>query len=162
MSITLELQILRLVATYKEEIKDDDEYCDEFYPLVDQIYNIGRLTLIAKPFIDWAIFLTVLVNLFINEERIISERTKVMENCYVGLLGNITLFQKFENACKNIKGVTEELMRKCHSAIVRKTINARSGLVFELFHEKYLGHYSKKGVQTELQKELQILMKQSQ
>ena len=84
-----------------------------------------------------------------------------MNNCYRIIDGNKVLYEKFKVACKDIEGVTDDVMRKCHSALVRKVINARLGLTFLLFYEKYLGHYSKKGVQTEFRKELQVLMKHS-
>ena len=47
-------------------------------------------------------------------------------------------------ACGNIKGVKENVMRKCHNSILRKTINAHTVFVFELFYDKYLGHYTEK------------------
>jgi len=62
-------------------------------------------------------------NLFMNEEKIKSERTEVQKTCYAGLDGNSTLFLEFKTA-------------------------------FVLFYEKYLGHYAKKGVQTEFIKKL--------
>ena len=155
------MKILNAVGTCEEDIKDDEEYNVNYYPLVDKIYNIGKLTLISKEFIDWAIYLIVLVRLNINEGKILAEKCKVMENCYQILDGNKTLYEKFKLACRDIEGVTDNVVRKCHSALIRKVINARSGLTFLLFYEKYLGHYSKKGVQTEFRKELQVLMKKS-
>ena len=50
-------------------------------------------------------------------------------------------------------------MRKCHSSIVIKTINARAGLVSKLFHNKNLGYCAKEIVHTEFRKMLQVLAK---
>lgn len=100
-----------MVATYEEEIKNDDDYNDEFHPLVDRIYNTGRLTLIYKTFIYWEIFFTCMINQFINEEIILSEREKVIEYCYSGLDGNEPVFLKFKLTCENINGVTEDITK---------------------------------------------------
>ena len=54
----------------------------------------------------------------------------------------------------------EDATRKCHSALVSKTNNVRSGLTFVLFYQKYFVHYAKKGVQTKFRNELQVLVKQ--
>ena len=39
------------MGTSAENVKDDVEYMESYYPVVDQIYNQGGLTLVDKNFL---------------------------------------------------------------------------------------------------------------
>ena len=68
-SLHEEITILNMMCTSEEEVKDDDEYMEKYYPGVDQIYNLGRLTLVSKNFIKWAKLIVTAINLSINEKK---------------------------------------------------------------------------------------------
>ena len=57
--------------------------------------------------------------------------------------GNTNLYKMFHTQYTKDHVVSEETSKKCHNAILLKTIHARCGLVFLIFTEQFLGHYSK-------------------
>ena len=60
------------------------------------------------------------------------------------ILGNSTLFDSFKTSFSEVPEVGDTVIVRCHRKVVLKIIKARAGTVFKLFHERYLGHYSKR------------------
>ena len=56
-NLKLELEILNITDTYDWEVKDYDEYTEEYYIVVDKIYSVGKVTSISKPFVVLCKFL---------------------------------------------------------------------------------------------------------
>ena len=74
------------------------------------------------------------------------------------ILGNETLFESFKNSFSKLPDVGDTVIARCHREVVLKIIKARAGTVFKLFHERYLGHYSKR-LTVEFRKSLQCAAK---
>ena len=46
-----ERQIIDSIVTCEDAVLKDDELMEKYYPLVDQMYNEGGLTLVVKEFV---------------------------------------------------------------------------------------------------------------
>ena len=66
------------------------------------------------------------------------------------------MVQIFLEESKNISFIEEIHLKKMHHDITKKALNAKAGSVFEIFVEKFVGHYSKKGSQVTFWSELQV------
>ena len=129
-----------------------------YYPTVDQIYNEGGLTLVSKAFIEWAKILVTTINLKINVENINRKKKTIMKEAASEILGNRSLYGKFKKAMVKLPGIGETEISRCHFNIVKKTLNARAGSVFKWYHDRLIGHYSKK-LNVEFRKVLQVKAK---
>ena len=65
-----------------------------------------------------------------------------MKEASTNILENKSLYSCFKSLI-TLPGIGEEAISRCHFNIVKKTLNARAGVVFKLFHDKFIGHYSK-------------------
>ena len=75
-------------------------------------------------------------------------------------LSNAGFYVLFKKATTLLPGIAEETLRKCHSEILNKTINARAGTIFKQFHDLFIGHYSKT-LNVEFRKYLQCASKKA-
>ena len=65
-----------------------------------------------------------------------------MKEAYTSIIENKSLYNVFEVQIQ-LPGIEERAISRCHFNIVKKTLNARAGSIFKLFHDKFIGHYSK-------------------
>ena len=153
-----EKYILNLIGTSEEKVKDDVEFMENYYPVVDKIYNRGGLTLISKNFMKWAQVLVTAINLHINETKIQQVKDDVMNNARKMILNNATIFKCFINSFEEVTHIKNDVYVRCHKGIVMKCMKARAKTVFKFFNENYLGHYSKR-LNVEFRKSLQVSAK---
>ena len=106
----------------------------------------------------WAQVLVTVINLHINETKIQQVKDEVMTNARNKILGNATIFKCFMNSFGEVTNIHKDVNVKCHKEIVMKCMRARAKTVFSLFHERYLGHYSKR-LNVEFRKTLQVSAK---
>ena len=130
------------MSTCGDDIDMDSEYMSMYYPNVDRIYNQGRLTLVSENFMKWAKSLVTEVNLQINEHKILHRKQTIMKEASRSILGNKSLYSSFKIMI-TLPGIGERAISRCHFNIVQKTLNARAGSVFKLFHDKFIGHLQK-------------------
>ena len=67
---------------------------------------------------------------------IISEATNSINS-------NKNLYALIQTALLVQPEIDEEVIRRCYLEVVEKVINASASTVFKLFHELFIGHYSK-------------------
>ena len=75
-------------------------------------------------------------------------------------MNNATLYKKFKHLFSTLPNFREDILTRCHKELVLKSIKARVGTVFKLFHDHFIGHYSKR-LNVEFRKILQITAKNS-
>ena len=156
--LQVEENYLELMSTCKDEIKGDTEYMSKYYPIVDQIYNKGGLTLVSKRFLKWARALVVEINLNINLENIWKRKNDVMKDAFTNITRNKHLFALFNEALPTMPAKNEKVVRRCYTEVTVKAMHARAGTIFKLFFERYIGHYSDK-INVEFRKTLQVTEK---
>ena len=84
------MKILNLISTKEEDVKDDVEFMEKHYPVVDQIYNQGGLTLVNERFLKWAQLLVTAINLHINESKIWQKQHNIINDGRTIIQNNIT------------------------------------------------------------------------
>ena len=84
----------------------------------------------------------------------------VMKDARKKLLSNAGIYVLFKKETTLLPGIAEETLRKCHSELLNKTINARAGTIFKQFHDLFIGHYSKT-LNVEFRKYLQCASKKA-
>ena len=110
------------MGTSAEDVKDDVEYMENYYPVVDQIYNRGGLTLVHKNFLKGAQVLVTAINLHINESKIRQDKDEVMINARNIILKNATIFKCFMDSFQECTHINNEVYVRCHKEIVMKCI----------------------------------------
>ena len=76
------------------------------------------------------------------------------------ILKNATIFKCFMDSFQECTHINNEVYVRCHKEIVMKCIKSRAKTVFSFFHDRYLGHYSKR-LNVEFRKSLQVTAKNS-
>ena len=142
-SALAELKLLALMCTQEDVVKEDIEYMEMYYPQVDQIYNEGRLTLVSKNFMEWAKVLVTAINLSITKQKICEKKNRVMLDARSAIVDNKSIFTHFQQSASSLPNVTNEILARCHKAVILKAMKARAKTVFKQFHENFIGHYSK-------------------
>ena len=132
------------MKTCKEKVQNDSEYMEKYYHTVDQLLDEGGLTLVSTPFLKWAKVLINAINININEDKIWNRRSTVVVDAVKVISKNPSLNKFFREALVGIPKVKEVVISTCHYELVLKAIHSRAGQVFKIFHEKFIGHYSKK------------------
>ena len=156
--LEMENEILISMSTYEKEVKGDKEYMTAYYPIAFQLYNNGGLTLVSKKYIQWAKALIVEINQHISMDKIWEKKKVIIRESKEHITSNERLFNSFQRAVFAKPALEAKVIRKCHTEIVTKVINARAGNVFQLFQMFFVGHYSKKK-NVELRKTLQVQAK---
>ena len=98
----------------------------------------------SRPFLKWAKVLIDTIYININEDKIWKRRSTVVIDAVKVISTNPSLNKFFREALVGIPVVEEVVISKCHYELVLKAIHSRAGQVFKVFHETFIGHYSKR------------------
>ena len=104
---------------------------------------------------QWAKVLVVEINAYTNIDQIWRKKKTIILEAKNNLTGTRRLFELFKDALGDIPAHDDKVVRRRFYEVVMKTINARAGSVFKLFHELFVGHYSNK-INIEFRKTLQV------
>ena len=88
-----ERKIIDAIVTCENEVLNDSEYMEKYYPIVDQMYNEGGLTLVAKDYLTWARQLIVPINMLVNKEKLKKKKDLAMKDAVRSIQGNINLYK---------------------------------------------------------------------
>ena len=93
-----------------------------------------------------------------NINDIWRKKRTIISEAKNSITSNKNLYALFQRALLVQPEIDEEVIRRCYLEVVEKVINASAGTVFKLFHELFIGHYSKK-INVEFRKNLQVQAK---
>ena len=85
-----------------------------YYPVAEQLYNEGGLTLVSKQFIPWAKALVVAVNNNINEDKIWEKKARVMKEAVKIVSNSFGIKKLFREALVSVSAVDEDVVSKVH------------------------------------------------
>ena len=83
-----------------------------------------------------------------------------MKEAVTSIQTNTHLYKMFHTECTKLHIISDDIIKKCHNKIALKTIHARSGLIFLIFIENFVGHYPKM-TNGRLRNDLQVISKHS-
>ena len=85
-----------------------------YYPVAEQLYNEGGLTLVSKQFIPWVKALVVAVNNNINEDKIWEKKARVMKEAVKIVSNSFGIKKLFREALVSVSAVDEDVVSKVH------------------------------------------------
>ena len=145
--------------TTEAKVRNDDDYMSRCYASVDTLYNKGNLTLIVKKYYNFVVSVVILIDEHVSEQKIHILRNDVMKVAFNELRKNEDIRKKFLLLTEDFSDISKDIRLETINDLIRKTMNSRAGACLELFAEKHIGHYAKKGAGQSLRAALQASSK---
>ena len=153
------IKLLGDMMTNEAKVRDDDDYMTRCYASVDALYNKGNLTLVAKKYYDLAVSVIIAIDEHVSEQKIHILGNDVMKVASNEMRKNDKIRKKFLLLTEDFSDISEGIRLETINDLIRKTMNSRAGACLDLFAEKHIGHYAKKGAGQSLRAALQASSK---
>ena len=93
---------------------------EKYYPLVDQMYNEGGLTLVVKEFVPQAKELIQLVRLLATKDMSKKKKDSVLKDAIHSIQGNNNLYKMLHTKCNKQWTISYLIIKHCHCKVILK------------------------------------------
>lgn len=113
----------------------DDEYVEKYYDMHMTLLNRGGLTLISKPFFEWAKLLLKLIRTVFTVDTIDLDPKGSFEKAKTSITTHNSLKAHFMFICKKYSLASPKRANEVYPILVEKIFHARAGPVFRRWKE---------------------------